>query len=209
MKADKFDITKLYPELYKAQQGRGKIVTIPAIRVLAINGEGGRDGPRFIDSISALYDIAFGIMGLANDEFLPDGYVDFTIPALEILWSMKNGNDYNPQLTEQLLWENFVVVPGFVTQRLVDMAIADVRDRKPNSRYQDLHISTLEEKKAAQILHIGSIKNSPKSLQILNKYIAKKGYKPSARYHEIYLNYFIASSSARLRIIIRQPILKI
>lgn len=206
MEADKFDISKLYPKLYIAKQKKPEIITVPALRILAINGEGDPNGPRFKDSVAALYSVAYSIKFMPKKGIIPDGYMDFKIPALESLWSMKNGKIFDVNRQDQWLWEVFVVVPGFITQPIVKQAIELVSNKKPNQRYQDLHISTLEEKKAVQILHLGSYKNEAKDIVLMHEFIHKAGYKASARHHEIYLSDPSRTATNKLKTILRQPI---
>lgn len=206
MNTDKFNIVDLYPKLYKAKQKKPEIVTVPALRILAINGEGDPSGPRFQDSVSALYTIAYSIKFMPRKGIVLDGYIDFKVSALEALWSMKNGKVFDATKKDQWLWEVFIVVPGFVTQAIVKQAIELSKVKKPNMRYDDLHISSLQEKKAAQVLHIGSYDKVADDIELLQAYIKRVGYKPSARYHEIYLSDPSRTAKNKLNTILRQPI---
>jgi hypothetical protein len=206
MNTDKFNIADLYPKLYTAKQKKPEIVTVPALRVLAINGEGALSGPRFQDSVSALYTVAYSIKFMPRRDIVIDGYTDFKVPALEVLWRMRNGGVFDATKKDQWLWEVFIVVPGFVTQAIVKQAIELIKVKKPNNRYDDLHISSLQEKKAAQVLHVGSHEKVADDIELLQAYIKRIGYKPSARYHEIYLSDPLRTAKNKLKTILRQPI---
>lgn len=206
METDKFDISVLHPKLYIAKQKQPEIVSVPALRILAVNGDGDPKGPRFNDSVAALYSVAYSIKFMPRKNIFPEGYMDFKIPALETLWSMKNGKVFDVTKKDQWLWEVFIVVPGFVTQPIVKQAVEQIAKRKPNQRYLDLHISTLEEKKAVQILHIGSYQKEANDIKLMHDFIASKGYKPSARHHEIYLSDPARTATNKLKTILRQPI---
>lgn len=209
MDIEKFDISSIYPELYKADRLKPNLVKVPVVRIMAISGEGDPGGPRFQDSVAALYSIAYTIRFMPRKGIRPEGYVDFKIAALEALWSMKNGRVFNTIEKDQWLWEVFLVVPGFITQKTIKQAIGTIAEQKPNQRYDDIHISTLQEKKAAQIMHIGSYDKESASLEVLHKYIKKCGYKPAARHHEIYLSDPNRTPKNKLKTILRQPIVKI
>lgn len=206
MDVEKFDISVLYPGLYKAKQKTPELVKVPALRILAVNGEGDPNGPRFQDSVSAIYSAAYSIKFMPRKGVSPEGYVDFKIPALEALWSMKNGKEFDITKKDQWLWEAFVVVPGFVTQAIVRQATEMVAVRKPNPRYEDLHISTLEEKRSVQLLHVGSYENEQADIVLLHQFIKDAGYKPSARHHEIYLSDPSRTAKNKLKTILRQPV---
>lgn len=206
---EKFDITKIHPELYNAKKGIFRIVDVPLLRVMAINGEGDKTGPRYKESVSALYNIAYSIRFMPKKGHEVEGFIDFTVPALEVLWSMKNGREVDMKNKYQLAWEMFVVVPGFVTQAVVDIAIKQTEDRLPNTRYDEIHISTLEEKKCIQTLWSGADSKSSDGIEALYKKIRSRKYSPSMRYHEIYLSDPIRTNKSKLKKVIRQPVVNI
>lgn len=206
---DKFDITEIYPKLYSSESGRCKLVTVPAMRVLCIRGEGATTGPRFKDSVEALHTVAYALKALPASDLGIDDFVNFSIPFLECLWSMKNGMVYDPSKAEQAFWELFVVVPGFVTQRLINIALLEMPRKSQNSLVQEVHINTIQEKKSVQTMHLGSYSTISKDYEKLMAYINRSGYKPSSRYHEIYLNDPMVIKPSHLKTILRQPIVKL
>ncbi|MSR68443.1 hypothetical protein EXS66_01495 [Candidatus Saccharibacteria bacterium] len=209
MESEKFDISKIYPVLYKASKDKPTIINVPVLRILAINGEGDQKGPRFKDSIDALYAVAYAIRSLPRKNIILDGFVDFNTTPLEAMWSMKNGSIFDASQKNNLLWEVFIVVPGFVTQKVVNMAITQTSLLQPNERYHDLHISSLQEKTSIQILHTGSLKGLRKATTLLGTHLLKKGYKPALRHHEIYFSDPTRIKTGRLRVIVRQPVTKV
>jgi hypothetical protein len=209
MNDSKFDITSIYPKLYEAKQAAVNIIDVPMLRILAISGEGDPDGPGFKQSVEALYSVVYSIMYMPRNGVQIEDFIPFKISPLEALWSMRNGRDFDLSKKNDWIWEVFIVVPGFVTQKVVNMAITRAKEHKPNERYADLHISSLQEKKSAQILHVGAYSTSSKDVEILYKSIKRRGYKPSSRIHEIYLSDPTRTKKGRLKTIIRQPIIKI
>jgi hypothetical protein len=209
MESEKFDITQIYPRLYTAKQGVVEVINVPMLRILAISGEGDPKGPSFQQSVDALYSAVYSIMSMPKSDVQIEGFVDFKVPPLEVLWSMRGGQPLDISKKDELLWEIFVVVPGFVSQKIVNMAILKAKEHKENDRYDSLHISSLQEKKSAQILHIGSYATEAKDIETLHKSIKRRGYKPAARHHEIYLSDPTRTKTGRLKTIIRQPIIKI
>lgn len=205
---EKFDITKIFPKLYSTKQGSIEVVDVPMLRILAINGEGSINSPRFVSSMDALYSSIYAILQMPKEEVLIDDFIDFKISPLEVMWSMKNGKDLDISNRDNCNWELFSVVPGFVTQKIVNMAVSRISKIKPNDRYSDLHISSLQEKKSVQTLHIGSFSTISNDLEKLKRSIKRRGYKASSRYHEIFLNDPTMKSS-RLKTLLRQPVIKI
>lgn len=209
METEKFEIDKIFPSLYTASPTRPKIVEVPSMRTLAISGEGEISGPRYHDSITALYAVAYALKKLTNEGMSIEGYLNFNIPALECLWSSKSGGNFSPENRDEMLWELCVVVPGFVTPKLVKIVQLELQKKDENSRISDVHISTLQEKKAVQLLHTGSIDGIKKSFERLYNYIGRSSYKESSRYHEIYLSNPITTNKSRLKTILRQPVVKL
>lgn len=209
MKSEKFDITAIYPKVYSAKQGVVELIDVPMLRILAISGEGDPDGPRFKESIDALYTAVYAILQMQKDGASIEGFSEFKISPLEALWSMRDGTQMDAKSKDNYIWELFIVVPGFVTQKIVNMAIAKAEEHKPNERYRDLHISSLQEKRSVQTLHVGSYSTTHKDVERMHKSIKRRGYKLSSRYHEIYLDDPTRTKTGRLKTIIRQPIIKV
>ena len=209
MESEKFDITQIYPKLYGAKQGVVEVIDVPMLRILAISGEGDPKGPSFQQSIEALYSVVYSILAMPKSGVQIEGFVDFKVSPLETLWSMRGGQSMDFSKKDELLWEIFVVVPGYVNQKIVNMATLKAKEHKENEKYDSLHISSLQEKKSAQILHVGSYATEAKDIESLHKSIKRRGYKPSARHHEIYLSDPTRTKTGRLKTIIRQPIIKI
>ncbi len=206
METETFDITKIYPQLYQAKSKVVELIEVPTLRTLAIAGQGDSQGPRFQNSVEALYTVAEAIRDLPDDSFTPEGFTDFTIPPLEALWSMIDGKEFDVNKKDHWQWELFLVVPGFVNQVLVKKASAVASLEKPNPVYEELLVKTIEEKQAVQTLHIGSYENEAKDIELMRKQMEKHGLKPSGRHHEIYLNSPMEVSISRLRTILRQPV---
>lgn len=208
MESEKFDIAKIYPKLYVASKEMPTIVEVPLMRILAINGEGDPQGPRFKDSVAALYSMAYAIKFLPRKNINPEGYIDFNVTAIEVMWSMKNGAKLDISQKDNILWEAFVVVPGFVTQNIVNIARSQIPETQASERHTELHIASLQEKTSVQVLHTGSFKNEQAAAASIDAFLDKRGLKPALRLHNIYLSDPTRTKTGRLRTIIRQPVTK-
>lgn len=208
MEQQRFDISKLYPDLYMAKQKEPELVKVPALRILAVSGQGDPGTQTFAQSVEALYATTYGIKFMPRKGYEVENYEDFKTAALEALWSMQNGKDFDIKHKDQWLWDAFIVVPGFVTPQLVAQAVTMLRKRKPNPKYDDLHIKTLEEKHAVQLLHIGSYENETADIKLMREFMEEHKLKPSGRHHEIYLSDPRRVAEGRLKTILRQPVIK-
>jgi hypothetical protein len=205
---DKFDITKLYPNLYRAEAKEPVMVQVPALRVLAVSGEGNPNADPFQKAVEALYSTAYGIKFMPKRGPVPEGFVDFKVPPLEALWSMRDGKEFDTTKPDQWQWEAFLVVPGFVTQHLAQNSANAMADKHPNHQYDNLRIKTLEEKQAVQIMHIGSYKNETADIALMRSYMESHDLKPSSAHHEIYLSDPRRVATSKLKTILRQPVIK-
>lgn len=209
MDSEKFEINKIFPAVYTASSIRPKLVEVPSMRTLAVSGEGEITGPRYHDSVAALHAVAFGLKNLPSGGMNIEGYMNFNVYALECLWSSKSGGNFEPSSRDEMLWELCVVVPGFVTPALVKIVQHDLQQKDENSRIAEVHVSTLQEKKAAQLLHVGSYDNTQEKFERLQNYIKRSGFRAASRFHEIYLNSPSDTTSSHLKTILRQPVVKL
>ncbi|MBI2798063.1 GyrI-like domain-containing protein [Candidatus Saccharibacteria bacterium] len=208
MDIQRFDIAKLYPGLYAAEQKRPKVVQVPALRILAVQGQGDPGTESFQHSVEALYATTYAIKFMPKKGYEVENYEDFKTSALEALWSMQNGQEFDVKRKDLWQWEVFIVVPGFFTPNLVAQATNMLKPRKPNPKYEDLHIKTLEEKQAVQILHVGSYENEAANLKLLQQFLDKNNLKVSGPHHEIYLSDPRRVAEGRLKTILRWPVVK-
>lgn len=206
--SDNFDITKLFPGLYKADPKEPVLIHVPALRVLAISGEGDPNTESFQHAVEALYSTAYGIKFMPKRGPVPEGFVDFKVSPLEALWSMKDGKEFDVSKPDQWHWEAFLVVPGFVTQSLAQNAAKAMSEKHPNPQFDNLHIKTLEEKQAVQIMHLGSYKNETADIALMRSFMESHDLKPSSAHHEIYLSDPRRVATSRLKTILRQPVIK-
>ena len=142
---DKFDIVKLYTQLYSAEPKEPGLVQVPTLRVLAISGVGDPNTELFQKAVEALYSTSYSIKFMPKRGPVPEDFVDFKVSPLEALWSMKDGKEFDATKPDQWHWEAFLVVPGFVTQHLVQNAAKVMSEKRPSPQYENLHIKTLEE----------------------------------------------------------------
>ena len=69
-----------------------------------------------------------------------------------------------------------------------------------------LRLETLEEGRAAQIMHLGPYDDEGPNIARLHAFIATQGYTPRGKHHEIYLGDPRRAAPAKLRTVLRQPV---
>jgi hypothetical protein len=182
--------------LYDAPVDRVELVDVPEMRFLMIDGAGDpATEPSYRLAIAAL----FALVGALRTPARP----------LEGLWSMAAAaNDLDDVFARrhEWRWTLLVAQPHEVAQS--DLAAArDATRRETTLPMLDaVRLETFHEGPAAQTTHLGPIERERPAIELVERFIAAHGARPSGRHHEIYLTDPLSTSPERLRTIIRQPL---
>lgn len=202
----KYEWKKEEKYLYGAKQ-KSEIIDVPDQKFIMINGEGNPNEPDFSDRVSALFSLAYGIKMLFKKMYIDannDSYKDFTVFPLEGIWKKYSGEQLDKN---KLKYTLMVKQPDFITRDIFDLAIKNVREKKPNKLYDEITFDIVKGGKAVQILHIGSFDTEPHSFEKMESFIEKQGFLRKTDYHtEIYLNNKNRTSEENLRTILRYSI---
>lgn len=63
--------------------------------------------------------------------------------------------------------------PDFIIRDIFDLAIKNVREKKPNKLYDEIIFENVEGSKTVQILHIGSLDTEPHSFEKIDSFMEK------------------------------------
>lgn len=63
--------------------------------------------------------------------------------------------------------------PDFIIRDIFDLAIKNVREKKPNKLYDEIIFENVEGGKTVQILHIGSLDTEPHSFEKIDSFMEK------------------------------------
>jgi len=204
---NKTDLTKTHRAYYSATTAPAMLDLEP-INYLAIAGSGDPGKPAFTEAVQALYPVAYAIKFLCKAE----GH-DFVVPKLEGLWwfddsysgiSMSEAPRRVPRDAWQ--WKLLIRMPDPVTKKMVTQAIEQIIGKKDIARVTDVTFLTMHEGKCAQILHVGPFDREIETLQVLQVFLEKQGFKKNGHHHEIYLTDMRKTAPARLRTILREPV---
>jgi len=191
-------------DCYKAKRGMLHVVTVPDLRYLMIDGHGDPNTAAFAAATITLYPVAYKLK-FASKKALDRDYV---VMPLEGLWwadDMKSFTDVRDK--RQWDWTLMIMVPDWITKEMFDAAVEQVEMKDRPARRDDLRLETLSEGLCVQALHIGSYDSEAELLhRIHHEFVPSQGLTMVGKHHEIYLSDARKVEQARLKTILRQPV---
>lgn len=190
---EKLDVKKTL-DGYRATSGAFRLVELPPLRYLAIDGHGDPNTATYGAAIELMYSVAYPLKFASKAAGR-----DYVVPPLEALWSASDVAVFTERRDKsQWDWTLLTLVPEFVGEH----AIADVT-------VPGVRLETLEEGLCVQTLHIGPYDaEGPTLARMHNDFIPQQGLTMTGRHHEIYLSDARRVDPSRLRTILRQPVKK-
>lgn len=201
---DKVDFKKAL-DTYQAPRGEFRIVDVPDMQYLMVEGHGDpNDSRAFTDAIEALYPVAYKLK-FASKRVLGRDYV---VPPLEGLWWAEDMDSFTVERDKSRWdWTLMLMVPSWIDQAMFDAALEQAAAKGRPARLDDVRLETLSEGSCAQTLHVGSFDEEAELLtQMHEEFIPGRGLRMTGKHHEIYLSDFRRVAPEKQRTIIRQPV---
>ncbi len=197
---DKLNLTKTYPEYYKASF-KPKMVNLEPYHYLSVSGQCAPEGESFLDAIGLIYKGAFTMKRVVQSQDL-----DFVVPKMEAFWWVESNLPFDQTPREEWFWQVLIRMPDFASyydfiemkallSSQVDEAVLDLL------KFEEIH-----EGLSAQILHQGSYDEEQESLEKLFNFIDQEGFIITGKHHEIYLNDPTTNPPDKLKTILRYSI---
>ena len=190
--------------LYMKAKREPEEIVVPALQVISVRGNQPPSSKQFQDAIGALYGIGYGLrMGLKFEKLpRPKGYFDYRVGALGAFWESTSGTlDVNDPTS--LRWQAYLIVPAFISGRLVDEARAQAQAKHPEVAYEKAALETVSEGRAVQALHVGPYDQEQPTMERIHSYLAAHALAVSGRHDEIYISDPRRTAPAKLRTVIR------
>ena len=199
----KKDYRKEYGDWYTAATAKPKLVILPPLNYLMIDGKGDPNTSiEYQQAVEAIYPVAYGIKFKIKRE----SGLDFGVLPLEGLWWVPDMTLFSTSNKDDWLWTAMILQPPVVTEELYIETLAEVRKKKKDLLgLTKIRFESYHEGQAAQIMHIGPYADEAPTIQKLHEFILSQGYNLSGKHHEIYLGDPRRTAPERLRTIIRQP----
>lgn len=140
-----------------------------------------------------------------------EGFFEYVVPPLEGFWWQENveGVDYSNKDTFN--WISVIRLPDFVTKDDFNWAL-ETATKKKKLDCSSAEFLTIDEGLCVQIMHIGPFDNEPKSVAIMDAYLAENGYEndlsDTRLHHEIYMSDARKVTPEKWKTVIRHPIRK-
>lgn len=190
---------------YRARHGEFRVVDLPVMRYLAVDGHGDPNTtPEYADALAALYSVAYRTKFASKRELARD----YVVPPLEGLWWADDMAAFTTRRDKtQWGWTMLIALPDWVEADLVATAVAQVGAKDAPARLPDVRLETLDEGRCLQTLHIGSYDDEgPVIATMHDEVMPGRSLRPHGRHHEIYLSDPRRVAPDRLRTILRQPV---
>lgn len=216
-----FDYKKEYKDLYLPKT-KPMIIEVPTMNYVAVHGFGdpNEESGDYRSAIQLLYGISFTIKMSHKSNTPLKGYYEYTIPPLEGLWWMKNGQipSFHVESKKDFEWYSMIRLPEFVDQAIFDWACKEFSKKHPEVNTTKASFFTYEEGLCAQVMHKGSYDNEGITIDNLHTFIKEQGYVCDydgisttgqlRKHHELYLGDPRRSKPENLKTVIRLPIKK-
>ncbi len=206
-KTSKIDFKKTL-DSYQAQHHQFRIVDVPKLQYLMIDGHGDPNtGKEFADAIVALYPVAYKLKFASKLELGKD----YTVMPLEGLWWSDNMEAFTSARDKsQWDWTLMIMQPDWITKDMLKAAVQKVAEIEPPVSLAKVRLEALDEGKCVQTLHIGSYDNEAAILAKMHHgFIPAGNLKMVKKHHEIYFSDFRKVAPDRLRTILRHPVVDV
>jgi len=199
----KIDFKTTLKHLYAPSAKEVVELDVPEMNFLMIDGKGDPNvSQEFKEAIETLYPVAFALKFMAKKA---DAGNDFVVPPLEGLWWADDMNDFASMNKTNWKWTLMIMQPGFVTGKMVDEVVVQVKEKKDPPLLSRLRFASYHEGLSAQILHLGPFSEEGPTIERLHDFITKRGRQNHGKHHEIYLSDFRKVSPEKMRTVLRQP----
>ena len=201
---DKIDFAKTL-DSYQAKRGEFRIVDVPEMQYLMIDGHGDPNtSPAYAEALAALYPVAYKLK-FASKRSLGRDYV---VPPLEGLWWADDMASFTTSRDKgRWDWTMMLMVPDWIDRAAFEAAVEQSGGKAPPTRLNDVRLQRLAEGRCVQTLHIGSFDAETDVLaQMHDTFFPDHGLRMDGKHHEIYFSDFRRVAPEKLRTILRQPV---
>lgn len=190
---------------YQAKHGEFRVLDIPPIQYLMIDGHGDPNSAQeYKDALETLYPVAYTLKFASKNELNKD----YVVPPLEGLWWADDMDSFTEARDKsQWDWTMMIMTPEWVGPEMFAAAVEKVRAKSAPKSLDAIRLETLDEGTCVQTLHVGSYDDEAPLLDKLHhEFIPEHGFAMVKKHHEIYLGDPRKVVPEKLRTILRQPV---
>lgn len=191
---------------YSTRAGHFRVLDVPELRYLMIDGHGDPNTPAFAEAVRALYPVAYKLKFAAKRELGRDHVV---MPLEGLWWSGDMDAFTTARDKSRWDWTLMIMVPDWTGQDMFAAAVAQAGAKNAPARLEDVRLAPLSEGRCVQTLHVGPFDEEGPVLERMHReFIPSQGLRLGGRHHEIYLSDLRRTAPERLRTILRQPVVE-
>ena len=199
----KIDFSATYGPWYFPTSRDVTVVTVPAMNFAMVDGVGDPNhAAAFREALEALFAVSYTLRFSLKKERI----ADYRVGPLEALWGEEGG--FRPGSPEGWRWTAMILQPDVVSPARFTAAVEEVRRKRDPPALARLRLARFHEGSAVQVLHVGPYSAEAPTIERLHAFAREHGYQLRGRHHEIYLGDPRRSAPARLRTVLRQPIVR-
>ncbi len=205
---ENLDLRKQLKYLYSPSAKKVEVVDVPAFNFAMIDGAIEPDAspgtsPGFQEATQALYGIAYTLKFMTKQR--KSNPVDYPVMALEGLWWVEDGQ-FDIQKPGNWKYTLMILQPDLVTTEMFSDGLAQLQKKKPSPAVERLRLERFHEGLCLQIMHIGPYADEPASVAKMTAFAQENGYSLQYNHHEIYIGNPLRADPAKLKTILRHPI---
>ncbi|WP_091230112.1 GyrI-like domain-containing protein [Microbacterium sp. 3J1] len=197
-------------DAYQAKRGEFRILTVPPMRYLMVDGAGDPNtATEYSDAVAALFPLAYTLKFASRAQL----GIDTVVMPLEGLWHAPDMESFTTRRDKSAwVWTLMIMVPPHVTAAMFADAVSAVEAKLAKKKESapalaSVRLETLEEGLCVQTLHVGSYDDeAPVLADLHDRFVPENGLRMTGRHHEIYLSDVRRVEAAKLRTILRQPV---
>lgn len=200
----KVDLKKTL-DAYRAKRGEFRVLTVPAMQYLMIDGHGDpNSAPAYEQALQALYPLAYKLKFSSKQKLGRD----HVVMPLEGLWWADDMAVFTEQRDKsRWRWTMMIMVPEWISGELFHASVEEAAKGGAPARLNEVRLETLSEGECVQTLHIGPYDDEGPVLERMhNEFIPANGLRMTGKHHEIYLGDPRKTAPEKLRTILRQPV---
>lgn len=200
---DKLDAKRTL-DAYQARAGEFRLLEVPTLQYLMIDGAGDPNTSTFADAVETIYPVAYALKFASKQQLSRD----YVVPPLEGLWWAEDMEAFTSARDKsRWSWTLMTMVPDWLDHSAFSAAAEQVALKRRPVRLDDVRLETLAEGRCVQTLHIGSFDDEADLLARLHhEFVPDHGLRLAGRHHEIYLSDFRRVAPEKRRTILRQPV---
>lgn len=174
----KIDIKLAHAEIYNPDKGVIKVIDIPKMRFLAIEGYGKPTEKNFQDATQTIYNVAYALKYLVRKEM----NLEYSVMPLEVIWDLDNPD-------KEFGWTMMIMQPPYVNQKLYEKSF-EILKASDKTLPLEADIKFIEYKAGLviQALHIGPYDKMNDTLALMKAYAEENESNTEDNTHDIYLN---------------------